>query len=88
MSDQELLSHYYRYKLNRFGNFACPLYKDELLDNQQECMFDIEIQNEQLSRDQFEQFWNHVQSVHPPKYDNIILLCRAQVPIDSTTTTK
>ncbi|CAF2147309.1 unnamed protein product, partial [Rotaria magnacalcarata] len=51
-------------------------------------MFDIEIQNEQLSRDQFEQFWNHVQSVHPPKYDNIILLCRAQVPIDSTTTTK
>ncbi|CAM4809440.1 unnamed protein product [Rotaria magnacalcarata] len=48
MSDQELLSHYYRYKLNRFGNFACPLYKDELLDNQQECMFDIEIQMNSL----------------------------------------
>jgi len=64
------------------------LYQDELPDNQQEFMFNIEIQGEQLSGDQFEQFWNHVRSVHPPKYDEIILFCRAQVLIDSTTTTK
>jgi hypothetical protein len=51
-------------------------------------MFTIKIQGEQLSGDQFEQFWNHVPSVLPPKYDEIILFCRAKVPIDSTTTIK
>jgi hypothetical protein len=73
---------------DRFGNFACPLYQDELPYNQQECVFNIESEGEQFSGVHFEEFWSHVRSVHPSKYDEILMFCRAQAAIGSSTITK
>ena len=71
---------------DRCGNLICPIYRDGIGVNEQECIFDIEIEQNSLSRNEFERFWNHVRSVHPLKYDDIIANCRAQVLTDSMMT--
>ncbi|CAF1485693.1 unnamed protein product [Adineta ricciae] len=71
---------------DRFRVFACPCYQDGIPDDQQECVFNVENQDEQLRGEQFDSFWNHVRSVHPLTYNEIILSYRAQIPVDSINT--